>query len=56
LEVKAIEGQADEGVMLMLMKELPEYLQNVLLVCGYEKVSAIAKIDVLQTLIKCSIT
>ena len=56
MEVKASEGQADEAVMSMLMKDLPEYLQNVLLACGYDKVSAIAKIDVSYTLIKCSIT
>ena len=31
----------------MLMKEdLPDYLQNVLLACGYDKMSAIAKINV----------
>ena len=46
MDFKASEGQADETVMLMLMKDLPEYLQNVLLACGYDKVSAIAKIDV----------
>ena len=46
MEVKASEGQADEAVMSMLTKDLPEYLQNVLLACGYDKVSAIAKIDV----------
>ena len=40
--VKSSEEQA-----LMLMKEdLPDYLQNVLLACGYDKMSAIAKINV----------
>ena len=42
MEVKSSEEQA-----LMLMKQdLPDYLQNVLLACGYDKMSAIAKIDV----------
>ena len=42
MEVKSSEKQA-----LMLMKgHLPDYLQNVLLACGYDKMSAIAKINI----------
>ena len=42
-----MEIKSDEEQVLVLMKEdLPEYLQNVLLACGYDKMSAIAKIDV----------
>ena len=42
-----MEIKSDEEQVLVLMKEdLPGYLQNVLLACGYDKMSAIAKIDV----------
>ena len=38
---------SNEEQALVLMKEdLPDYLQNILLACGYDTMSAIAKIDV----------
>ena len=42
MEVKSSEEQA---LMLMKVDHL-DYLQNVLLACGYDKMSAIAKINV----------
>ena len=42
-----MEVVSNEEQILVLMKEyLPDYLQNILLACGYDKMSAIAKIDV----------
>ena len=29
-----------------MKEDLPDYLQNILLACGYDKMSAITKIDV----------
>lgn len=33
----------EEQVLVLMKEDLPEYLQNVLLACGYDKMSAIAK-------------
>jgi len=41
MELKSSEEQA-----IVLMKDLPDYLQNILLACGYDKMSTIAKIDI----------
>ena len=42
-----MEVVSNEEQVLVLMKEgLPDYLQNILLASGYDKMSAIAKIDV----------
>ena len=43
----SMEVVSNEEQVLVLMKEdLPDYLQNILLACGYDKMSAIAKLDV----------
>ena len=39
----------EEQVLILMKEDLPDYLQNVLLVCGYDKMSAIAKMMCLQT-------
>ena len=36
----------EEQVLVLMKEDLPDYLQNILLACGYDKMSAIAKIDV----------
>ena len=36
----------EEQVLVLMKEDLPDYLQNILLACGYDKKSAIAKIDV----------
>ena len=36
----------EEQVLVLMKKDLPDYLQNILFACGYDKMSAIAKIDV----------
>ena len=42
MEIKS----SDEQALEFMKKDLPDYLQNILLACGYDRVSAIAKIDV----------
>ena len=36
----------EEQVLVLMKEDLPDYLQNILLACSYDKMSAIAKIDV----------
>ena len=36
----------EEQVLVLMKEDLPDYLQNILRACGYDKMSAIAKIDV----------
>ena len=36
----------EEQVLVLMKEDLPDYLQKILLACGYDKMSAIAKIDV----------
>ena len=36
----------EEQVLVLMKEDLPDYLQNILLACGYDKMSTIAKIDV----------
>ena len=37
---------SQESVLTLLTTELPEYLQNILLACGYDKLETLAKLDV----------
>ena len=38
--------EVEEQVLVLMKEDLPYYLQNLLLACGYDTLSAIAKIDV----------
>ena len=37
---------SQESALTLLTTELPEYLQNILLACGYDKLETLAKLDV----------
>ena len=36
----------EEQVLTLMKEDLPDYLQNILRACGYDKMSAIANINV----------
>ena len=38
--------EVEEQVLVLMKEDLPYYLQNLWLACGYDTLSAIAKIDV----------
>ena len=51
MEVKT-QSREEDQVLALMKEDLPEYLQNILLACGYDKISAITEINVCTDLDK----